>query len=109
VRESADLTFEHGEELSAMPTASTPNPSSCRALASADIPVTPGSALALIAPPGQRGSIYLRRLGSAYPSAPFATVSGPARQMLRFPLDRAQELPWHVRVVAAHPLTICVS
>jgi hypothetical protein len=108
VRQSSDVVFEHGEELSVAGGPSGSPAGSCRA-APADLTVAPGSTLYLASSRRQPTAIYLRRLASTYPPAPFATVTGQARAMIRFPVDRARQLPWHVRVVARPPVSACVS
>jgi hypothetical protein len=109
VREYADTVFEHGEELAAVPAMSSPLGNSCRTVASADFPVGAGTTLVLGGPRSGQTTVYLRRLGSNYPAAPFATLTGPARKMIRFPADGARQIPWHVRIAASAPVSVCLS
>ena len=69
----------------------------------------PGTTVVIHAALGPPAAIYLRRFASAFGGKPFASVAGGASVAIRYPVDRARRLPWHLQIVAARPVDVCVS
>lgn len=74
-----------------------------------EVRVTPGEALNLSAAPGGPSAVYIRRLDPAYQPSPVGNVAGGSASVLRFPADRAPELPWYAQVRATTRMTACVT
>jgi hypothetical protein len=74
-----------------------------------ELRVSPGESLSLRSAPGSRTAVYVRRLDPTYQPSPVGDVTGGGAAVLRFPADRAPELPWYAQVHAATRLTACVS
>jgi hypothetical protein len=67
----------------------------------------PSDAQLLVRPqPGRAVELYLRRFASIF-STPSSVVDGASSAVLRFPVDRAPQLPWRVRIVASQTVAIC--
>jgi hypothetical protein len=131
-RESADQVLEHAEALALVPTthrATGTRPVSvssanggrisaegrCEhftptsASATVDAAVQPGTELSVQAVGGQSALLYLRRFATEFSPPPFATAIGVGQSVIRFPLDRAPGLDWHVRAATSGAIVICAS
>lgn len=76
-------------------------------LASLGVRVSPGSALIFTASPGPATTLYARRFADSFVAQPIASVSSGPAQVVRFPVDRAPWLTWHLLVVTTKPVTLC--
>ncbi len=131
-RETADGVLVGAERLGATPTSGLPAGGSglvveyafgghasahgaCQlltptsSLGSLGLRVYPGNALTVQPTGGPSVTLYARRFGDGFNGTPFATLSGRSPQAIRFPIDRAPGLPWHVQVVAGSPVTVCAG
>jgi hypothetical protein len=133
-RELADAVLVHAERVAAEPSrtpiaaATTPPPvekmfgahvrarGACdvltptTSLASVGVRVSPGAGLTVQTSPGPTTTMYVRRFAESFGGAQFAalTSGGPA-QDIRFPVDRAPGLPWHVRLLAGSRVIVCAA
>ncbi len=108
---AAPVSIVHLKDLIADRTAVPGTTGGCTRLApspaigSARMAVAPGHGLYLSSRAG-RAAIFVRRLARHAPSRPLYLLPPNAPVVLSFPRD-ASTLPWHVRVVATEPLTVC--
>ena len=77
------------------------------AAATLGLRVAPGGQVLIHANLGHPVAIYLRRLATTF-QAPFAFVPGGTARTIRFSVDRASGLPWHLRLSAAQATEVCV-
>jgi hypothetical protein len=70
-----------------------------------DLVTRPGGALLLRAS-APAGSVSVRRFSSEFARVPTGSGSRPG-MLIRFPADRAPGVPWHVRVAAQRPMSLC--
>jgi len=75
-----------------------------------DFAVAPGAELLLAPASGSGPNIYLRRFAAQFSIGQpvFARITGGERVAIRFPVDRAPALSWHVRLTGTSPVVVCM-
>jgi hypothetical protein len=110
IRSQTDSVFELAERLALLP---VPPGNACSRPAARgvaiDVSILPGHRLIIGTPGGATAAVYFRRVADLFGTAPFITVPGNVKAAIRFPIDRAPQIPWHVRLLARQPVVACIG